>query len=73
MSKRYDLIRKLSKSWERPTRVCPECNGEGVVLHEFERPQGFSRDVGYIDTKWIDCLDCYGDGEITMEDDESND
>jgi DnaJ-class molecular chaperone len=44
--------------------VCPECDGEGYIEYEVPRPQGFGRDVGYIDTETEVCETCDGDGEI---------
>ena len=42
---------------------CPECDGSGEVVEEYARRQGFSRDIGYIDTRIITCEDCDGSGE----------
>ena len=43
---------------------CPECNGKGEVEVDVPRPQSFSRDVGYIDTRWEVCEECLGNGEV---------
>lgn len=44
--------------------ICPYCDGDGQVEYEVPRPQGFTRDIGYIDTEWDDCLYCEGSGEL---------
>ena len=43
---------------------CPDCLGEGDIVHEIPRPHGPDRDVGYIDTRTEVCETCSGDGEI---------
>jgi RecJ-like exonuclease len=50
--------------------ICPYCDGDGQLEYEIERPHNFNRDVGYIDTKWGECLECNGTGEIEGNDDE---
>ena len=50
--------------------ICPYCDGDGQVEYEISRPQSFTRDIGYIDTKWDDCLICKGSGEVEGSDDE---
>ena len=52
------------------SRQCPECGGRGEIEVDFYRYQGFTRDIGYIDTKWQTCDVCDGDGEIEYENDE---
>ena len=47
--------------------ICPYCDGDGQVEYEIPRPQSFTRDIGYIDTKWDDCLICKGSGEIETD------
>lgn len=47
--------------------ICPYCDGDGQVEYEIPRPQSFTRDIGYIDTKWDDCLICKGIGEIETD------
>ena len=43
---------------------CSECEGEGVITYEIIRPQGFTRDIGYIDTDEEECTHCAGLGKI---------
>ena len=52
------------------SRQCRECGGRGEIEVDIYRHQGFTRDIGYIDTKWQICDVCDGDGEIDYEDDE---
>ena len=51
-------------------RQCPECGGRGEIEVDIYRRQGFTRDIGYIDTEWQTCDVCDGDGEIEYEYDE---
>jgi len=51
-------------------RQCPECGGRGEIEVDIYRCQGFTRDIGYIDTEWQTCDVCDGDGEIEYDDDE---
>jgi len=44
--------------------VCPECDGEGYIEYEVPRPQGFGRDIGYLDTESGICDFCSGDGRV---------
>lgn len=48
-------------------RDCPECCGDGLVEVEYERPQSFGRDVGYIESRLESCYNCAGSGEIEMD------
>jgi len=43
-------------------RSCEGCDGDGWVEEEFARPQDFNRDVGYLDTRRVECEDCGGTG-----------
>ena len=62
MGKMKDLLLEMC---ETPMRdVCPECDGKGEVEVEIARPQGFNRDIGYLDTAWETCEDCHGDGVV---------
>jgi len=45
---------------------CPECSGDGWVEVEIPKPQGFGRDIGYIDTTTERCEACNGEGEIEL-------
>jgi DnaJ-class molecular chaperone len=47
--------------------VCEDCDGVGWVEAEFVRPQNFDRDVGYLDTKRVDCEECGGTGFMEEE------
>ena len=47
---------------------CSNCDGLGQVFYEVVRPQGFGRDVGYLDTVMDECENCYGHGELEEED-----
>ena len=47
--------------------TCPVCCGDGQLEYEINRPQSFTRDVGYIDTVWDECLECHGEGEVEAE------
>jgi len=47
--------------------TCPVCCGDGQLEYEINRPQSFTRDVGYIDTVWGECLECHGEGEVEAE------
>jgi len=47
--------------------VCPECGGKGEYEVDVARPMGFGRDVGYLDSEWVDCDRCGGSGEIEVE------
>ena len=42
---------------------CEECNGTGRVEIEVARPHGFSRDIGVLDGKEIECSKCIGSGQ----------
>ena len=46
--------------------TCPVCCGDGQLEYEINRPQSFTRDVGYIDTVWDECLECHGEGEVEI-------
>lgn len=50
------------------TKQCETCDGEGGYYVEVPRPQGFHRDIGYIDEKWTECEDCGGSGEVEDDD-----
>jgi|TARA_S200002703_G_scaffold1249_1_gene2147 hypothetical protein len=43
---------------------CSKCDGLGQVFYEVVRPQGFGRDVGYLDEVQEPCIECSGDGEV---------
>jgi len=59
-----DAIEKLSK-------ICPECDGDGLVVVEIYRPQSFNRDVGFIDCEDPrQCERCAGEGVIFKEEDD---
>jgi DnaJ-class molecular chaperone len=51
-------------------KTCPECNGEGEV--EYEIPVVDYVNGGYLTTKWDDCQNCGGTGEIDDWDDEDD-
>ena len=55
-----DAIEKLSE-------ICPDCDGDGIVMIETYKQQGFSRDVGeiYIDPQT--CETCSGEGAVFKE------
>ena len=52
------------------TRPCPDCDGDGRVEVEFAVPHNFNRDVGYLDTRMEECENCYGSGEVELEDED---
>jgi DnaJ-class molecular chaperone len=59
-----DAIEKLSE-------ICPECDGDGLVVVEIYRPQSFDRDVGFIDCEDPrPCERCAGEGVIFKEEDD---
>ena len=55
----------LIEAMETPIMdACPDCLGEGDIIYEVPRPQGFGRDIGVIDVEMEVCETCSGDGEI---------
>ena len=55
----------LIKAMETPIMdACPDCLGEGDIIYEVPRPQGFGRDIGVIDVEMEVCETCSGDGEV---------
>lgn len=60
-----DAIEKLSK-------ICPDCDGDGVVVVEIYRKKSFERDVGLIDCEPQPCERCSGEGAIFIEEDEED-
>lgn len=44
--------------------TCVECLGDGVVEMDVPRPQGFSRDVGFLDSEVVECENCEGSGKV---------
>ena len=62
MGKMKDLLIEMC---ETPMRgPCPECDGSGEIEVDIARPQGFNRDIGYIDTVLETCAECHGDGIV---------
>ena len=56
---------KLIEAMETPIMdACPDCLGEGDIIYEVPRPQGFGRDIGVIDVEMEVCETCSGDGEV---------
>ena len=45
--------------------ACSKCDGLGQVFYEVVGPQGFGRDVGYLDEVQEPCIECSGDGEVS--------
>jgi len=66
-----DIFNKVfySKEQEPNRKVCEDCDGVGWVEAEYARPQNFNRDVGYLDTRRVECEECGGTGELGVEDD----
>ena len=64
-----DIFDKVfySKDQEPSHKVCEDCDGVGWVEAEYARPQNFNRDVGYLDTRRVDCEWCGGTGELEVE------
>ena len=65
-----DIFEKVfyNKDQEPRTNVCEDCDGVGWVEAEYPRPQNFDRDVGYLDTRRVECEECGGTGEMEVED-----
>jgi DnaJ-class molecular chaperone len=65
-----DIFNKVFYNEDQgPTfKDCPDCDGVGWVEAEFSRPQNFDRDVGYLDTRRVECEECGGTGEMEIED-----
>ena len=65
-----DIFEKVfyNKDQEPSRKVCEDCDGVGWVEAEYPRPQNFDRDVGYLDTRRVDCEECGGTGEMEVED-----
>ena len=63
-----DIFNKVFYSQEPRTKVCGECDGEGIIELEVPRPHNFNRDVGVIDVKPMECETCGGTGEMEVED-----
>jgi len=62
MSKMGDHVIKLQ---ETPAMMeCGVCGGSGEYEVDVPRPQGFGRDVGYLDSEVVRCEECSGDGEV---------
>ncbi len=56
----------LIEAMETPIMdACPDCLGEGDIIYEVPRPQGFGRDIGVIDVEMEVCETCSGDGEVS--------
>ena len=51
-----------------PTKPCQEC-GDGYIEYDVPKPQGFDRDVGYIDSATEVCPECQGLGIFYEEED----
>jgi hypothetical protein len=49
---------------------CADCDGDGRVEVEFAVPHNINRDVGYLDTRMEECENCYGSGEVELEDED---
>ena len=67
-----DIFDKVfyKKSQDPSRKFCDFCDGDGEVEIEVFIPQNFDRDVGYIDHKKVECPECYGTGEMEVEDNE---
>ena len=63
-----DIFDKVFYSQEQRTKVCGECDGEGIIELEVPRPHNFNRDVGVIDTTPVPCEECGGTGRLEVED-----
>ena len=65
-----DIFDKVfySKEQEPNRKVCEDCDGVGWVEAEYARPQNFNRDVGYLDTRRVECDECSGTGLLEDED-----
>lgn len=63
MGKMKDMVLEMC---EQPlTDLCAECHGDGVLEVDVPRPQGFGRDVGYLDSETVECENCEGEGRVT--------
>ena len=62
-----DIFEKVFYNREPSHKVCEDCDGDGWYEAEYPRPQGFNRDVGYLDTQRVDCEECGGTGELEVE------
>ena len=49
-------------------KPCDYCEGEGEVEIEVFTPHNGERDIGVIDHKRVEWPECYGTGEIEVED-----
>lgn len=54
-------------------KPCPECEGQGTRLFERVFAHNCSRDVGFIEEYEADCDNCFGSGEIEVEDEDYED
>jgi DnaJ-class molecular chaperone len=63
-----DIFDKVFYSQEPRTKVCVECDGEGIIELEVPRPHNVNRDVGVIDVTPVPCEECGGTGEMEVED-----
>lgn len=50
------------------TKKCPECEGQGTVTYERERPMSFSNPYGFVEEYEEECSNCGGEGEVIDED-----
>lgn len=62
-----DIVDKVFYSQEPRTKVCGECDGEGIIELEVPRPHNVNRDVGVIDVKPMECETCGGTGRLEVE------
>ena len=62
-----DIFDKVFYKMAQSTTKCPDCDGDGCYEAEYPRPQNFDRDVGYLDTKRVECEWCSGTGLLEDE------
>ena len=63
-----DIFEKVFYNKEPSHKVCEDCDGDGWYEAEYPRPQNFDRDVGYLDTRRVECEWCSGTGLVEDED-----
>ena len=62
MGKMKELLIKLQ---ETPIMCpCPDCFGWGQIEVDVPRPHAGGFNEGYIDSEWVVCETCNGDGEM---------